>query len=87
MELEEIYLYIKENLKEEKIAIKILQRIRDKIKSLGVFPQAHELIRKNNETEYRKYVIKNYIIIYKINLIEKIIYILHIYNQKEYYRL
>ena len=86
MELEEIYLYIKEYLKEPKIAKRIIREIKNKIKSLENFPQAHQLIKKSKNVEYRKHIIKNYIIIYKINLIERIIYILHIYNQKEYYR-
>lgn len=46
MELEEIYLYIKEYLKEPKIAKRIIREIKNKIKNLENFPQAHQLIKK-----------------------------------------
>ena len=82
-ELDKIYLYIKERLKEDKIAQRITNNIRGKISSLEYFPYAHKLLRKTKNFEYRKFIIKNYIIIYKINLKEKEINILHIYNQKQ----
>ena len=47
-----------------------------------VFPFAYELYKKEENFEYRKFIVKNYIIIYKINLKEKEIKVLHIYNQK-----
>ena len=50
---------------------------------LRYFPYVHKLLRKTKKFEYRKFIIKNYIIIYKINLKEKEINILHIYNQKQ----
>ena len=53
------------------------------LKILEDFPFAYKLIRKTKNFEYRKLIIKNYIIIYKINLKEKEINILHIYNQKQ----
>lgn len=80
-ELEEIYLYIKDELKEAKIAEKISKRMREKIQTLKYFPFSYQLISKNEKFEYRKFIIKNYIVIHKINLKE--INILHIYNQKQ----
>jgi len=65
-ELDKIYIYIKEQLKEEKIAQKTVNNIRGKISNLIYFPFAHKLLRKNKNFEYRKFIIKNYIIIYKI---------------------
>ena len=82
-ELDEIYLYIRDELKETKIAEKILKKIREKIRILKDFPFANKLITKNKNFEYRKFIIKNYIIVYKINLKEKEVNILHIYNQKQ----
>jgi len=82
-ELDKIYLYIKERLKEDKIAQRIVNNIRGKISSLEYFPYAHKLLRKTRNFEYRKFIIKNYIIIYKINLKEKEVNILNIYNQKQ----
>ena len=82
-ELDEIYIYIRDKLKEEKIAEKAVRKIREKIRTLNTFPYAYKLITKNKNFEYRKFIIKNYIIIYKINLKEKEVNILHIYNQKQ----
>ena len=82
-ELEKIYIYIKERLNETRIAQKTIDNIRNKISDLIYFPFAHKLLRKTKKIEYRKFIIKNYIIIYKINLKEKEVNILHIYNQKQ----
>ena len=82
-ELEKIYLYIRNNFNEPKIAEKIVKNIKGKISNLKYFPLANKLLRKTKNFEYRKFVIKNYIIIYKINFEEKEINILHIYNQKQ----
>lgn len=82
-ELDEIYLYIRDKLKEEKIAEKTVKKIREKIRVLNNFPFAHKILTKTKDFEYRKLIIKNYIIIYKINLKEKEINILHTYNQKQ----
>lgn len=81
-ELRNIYEYISEELKERKTAIKLLKNIDNKIKILELFPFAYKLYKKEENVEYRKFIIKDYIIIYKINLKEKKIKILHIYNQK-----
>ena len=83
VELDEIYIYIKDELKEERIAEKTIKKIKEKIRAINNFPFAHKLLRKTRNFEYRKLIIKNYIIIYKINLKEKEISILHIYNQKQ----
>lgn len=67
-------------LKEKNIANKLVLNIMEKIKILEIFPFAHKILKK---FEYRKFIIKNYVIIYKISLNEKTISILHIYNQKQ----
>ena len=82
-DLDKIHKYIVNELKEEKIAQKMVQKIMQSIKMLEDFPFAHKLLRKTKNFEYRKIKIKNYIIIYKINLKKKEINILHIYNQKQ----
>lgn len=81
-ELENIYLYIKNRLDEEKIAKQTVLNIMNKIKTLEYFPFAYRVIHQRNQ--YRKFVVKNYIIIYNVNLESKIIEILHIYNEKQY---
>jgi len=60
-----------------------MQKIMRSLKILEEFPFAHKLLRKTKNFEYRKFIIKNYILIYKINLKEKEVNILHIYNQKQ----
>ena len=77
-----IYEYIAYDLEEKKIAIKLVNTIMTKLQSLEIFPFAHELYKKEENFEYRRLIVKNYIIIYKINLEEKQIFILRIYNQK-----
>ena len=62
---------------------KTVKNIKEKIKTLNIFPFAYKLILKTKNFEYRKFIIKNYIIIYKINIKEKEVNILHIYNQKQ----
>lgn len=81
-EINEIYLWTKYKFKSEIIAQKRIKEIIIKIKNLKIFPRVYKLLRKDGKIEYRKFVIKKYIIIYslesdKINL-------LHIYNQKLY---
>lgn len=81
-EIRRIYEYISEELNEIKIANKFLKIIDNKIKILEIFPFAYKLYRKEDEFEYRKLIVKNYIIIYKVNLKKREIFISHIYNQK-----
>jgi len=81
--LKKIYKYITDELKEQNIAQKMMQKIMRSLKILEEFPFAHKLLRKTKNFEYRKFIIKNYILIYKINLKEKEVNILHIYNQKQ----
>ena len=81
--MKKIYRYITDELKEQNIAQKMMQKIMRSLKILEEFPFAHKLLRKTKNFEYRKFIIKNYIIIYKINLNQKEVNILHIYNQKQ----
>ena len=79
-EIRRIYEYISEELNEIKIANKFLKIIDNKIKILESFPFAYKVYRKEDEFEYRKLIVKNYIIIYKVNLKKREIFISHIYN-------
>lgn len=84
-ELRNIYEYISYDLKEKRIAIKLINSITEKLKVLEYFPFANKIVLKEENFEYRKFIIKNYIIIYKVNLKEKEVKILHIYNRRENY--
>ena len=48
-ELENIYLYIKNMLNEEKIAKKVILNIMDKIRNLEYFPFAYRVIHQRNQ--------------------------------------
>lgn len=82
-ELRRIPRYYIKKLNDNKNAYRIVENMMERIKILEQFPFLGKLIRKNKNFEYRKFIIKNYIIIYKINLKEKEVNILHIYNQKQ----
>ena len=85
-EIKELYRYISSNLNEKKIAIRLVNTIISKLKILEVFPFAYKLYKKEENFEYRKFIVKNYVIIYKINLNKKEVKILHIYNQRVNYK-
>jgi len=82
-ELRRISIFFIKRLKNSKSANTIIESVMGRIKILEDFPFIGKQIIKNKNFEYRKFIIKNYIIIYKINLKEKEINILHIYNQKQ----
>ena len=82
-ELKKIQIYFMKRLKNPKGSYKIIENVMEKIKILEQFSFIGKIIRKTKNFEYRKFIIKNYIIIYKINLNQKEINILHIYNQKQ----
>lgn len=66
-DLEEIYKYIFENLKEPDIAEKLMRKIEKSILSLDTFPNRCMKIKAKpmNQT-YRRMVIENYIVLYKV---------------------
>ena len=82
-EFRKIHNYIKYKLKEDMIAKRLFRKIKDRLDVLEEFPFIGKLIRRTTNFEYRKFIIKNYIIIYKIKLNQKEVNILHIYNQKQ----
>ena len=82
--LRNIYEYICYELEEPNIAIKLINLITEKINTIKQFPLAFEKLFKKENLEYRKFVVKNYVIIYRVDLENREVYILHIYNQKLY---
>ena len=67
-ELRAIYDYVAYKLQEIKLAIKLINTITLKIKILENFPYAYKLLKKERNLEYRKFIVKNYVIIYKIKI-------------------
>ena len=58
-ELKNIYRYIANDLKENKIAIKFVDAVISKLKDLQMFPFAYELYKKEKNFEYRKLIINS----------------------------
>ncbi len=67
----------------EKLNIEILERIED----LSIFPDMYMKIGKYNKVknEYHRMVVKNYIVLYTVDYINKKIFISHIYYKRRNY--
>ena len=74
-DIKDIALYIKNELKEPAIAIKYSKLLRDKIQSLEYHPEKFALIDSDivKYDDFRKLVVKNYIVFYRVNDDEKIV--------------
>lgn len=82
-ELKKIHFYIKHILLEPRIAGKIIKNISGSIMILKHYPEAFSKI--GNLSQIRRFIVKNYNIIYSINKNQKIVYILHIYHKAQKY--
>ena len=79
-ELIEIYEYIDNNLKSKIAADNLMYEIENKILRLSIFPYScMEIVSKPRNTIYRKLLVKNYVILYKIDEKNKRVNIIHIY--------
>ncbi len=86
-ESDDIFYYIENKLKAPMAANRLRQEIKDNILLLKKAPRLFEKVKicKRLERQYRRIVIKNYVIIYTIDEINKIVYILHMYYGKRNY--
>ena len=67
--LEERYEYIYENLKEPKIADRLMRKIEKEILSLEISPYRYMKVHiKPRNDVYRRLIIENYIVLYKVNI-------------------
>ena len=80
-EMNRIYDYILEELYAEETAKKLMQEVEDKIQLLKYLPKIYEKLKKIDDLKrnYRRIVIKNFIILYTIDEKNKNIYISHMY--------
>ena len=86
-EMLEIYEYISYNLKESKIAKRLISEIMNKILNLSNAPKKKKKIGKVDklQREYRRIVIKNYIVLYTIDYEKNKIYVSRIiYGKRNY---
>ena len=85
-ELIEIYEYISFILKSEITANKFVENVENKILRLSIFPYScMEIISKPQNIQYRKLIVKNYVILYKIYEENKRVDIVHIYYSRRDY--
>ena len=82
-----IYEYISNNLKENNAAKKLMTEVTDKILNLSNLPELYMKSGKTNELkrEYHRIVVKNYVILYTIDLNKRKVYISRmIYGRRNY---
>ena len=90
LDLDNITFYITNKLKSPAAAKKILLSFYDCIKNIAMFPYGESIIYLDRQLkyEYRIAKINNYLIIYTINNINHLIYIVRIiYNKMDYYNI
>lgn len=86
-EIIRIYDYILNDLKAEQAAERILNLIESEIEILGYMPKMYMKIEKFDEakSQYRRTIIKNYVLLYTIDEDNNIVYISNIYYSKRNY--
>lgn len=86
-DLEEIYHYISKSLMEENTASNLMKNIEESIKKLEYFPEAYSVIEQyqGRDYEYRKLIIKNYLVVYRIDQTEEKVYVIRVvYGGRNY---
>ena len=86
-DLDSIYTYIAKNLKEENAAKRLMKTIQERVLILEDMPEGFSIVRFYNKKkyEYRKLVVNNFIVIYRIDNNSKMVYIVKIaYKGKNY---
>ena len=86
-EMIEIYEYISNNLKEDNAAKNLMTEVTDKVLNLSNAPELYMKIEKFDrlKREYRRMIVKNYVVLYTIDFEERIVYISHmIYGKRNY---
>ena len=87
LDMNNIFEYISKKLYLPNSARRLMKEINDRIENLKYMPKIYNVIKKNDllENEYRKIVIKNYVIIYTINEYTKTVYIANLYYSRSNY--
>lgn len=86
-EIIRIYEYILNDLKAEQAAERMLELIENEIEILEYMPKMHMKIEKFDEakSQYRRTIIKNYVLLYTIDEENGIVYVSNIYYNKRNY--
>ena len=72
-------------LKVPNSANRLMEQMKERTEKLSYFPRRYPIVGRKNKREYRRIVIKNYIVIYTINEARKEVEIVHIYYDKNNY--
>ena len=86
-DLNEVYDYIANSLMAENTAINLYKKILNDILRLEEYPEAYSIIEryKDNKYQYRKLIIKNYVAVYRIDKLNRKVYIVRIvYGGRNY---
>lgn len=72
--------YLKDNLQEPIIANKMMEKLKESIKSLSNFPERFPIVKDYylSLRNLRKYIVDNYIIFYTVEKDKKIVHIIRI---------
>ena len=86
-EIEEIYKYISENLKNRDAAKRLMKKMRDNIMNLNKNPKIYMKVetKRKIRKEFRRMVVNNYVILYTVDEERKKVYISHMYYGKRNY--
>ena len=86
-EFEEICDYISNKLKNIDASNRLRKKVIDNVLLLEISPKMYTKIEKTDRTErqYRRMVVNNYVILYTIDDLEKIVYVVHIYYSRRNY--
>ena len=86
-EMTEIYEYISNNLKEDNAAKRLMTEVTNKVLNLENTPEIYMKIGKVDKLkrEYHRMVVKNYIVLYTIDLEKRKVYVSRmVYGRKKY---
>ena len=86
-ELNEIYEYISNKLKENNIAKKLLKEVNQKVLNLETMPEKYMKIGKTDKLKrnYHRMVVKNYVVLYTVDHKNRKVYVSSIvYGGKDY---
>lgn len=89
-EINEIYEYISNNLKENIAAKKLMTEVTDRVLSLAEAPELYMEIGKSDKLkrDYHRMVVKNYVVLYTIDFEERKVFISRmIYGRRNYLNL
>lgn len=86
-EIDEIYEYISEKLRSENSAKRLMKKMRNTVMDLSESPSLYMKIEKKDKLkrDFRRIVIDNFVVLYAVDEICRIVYIVHMYYGRRDY--